>query len=290
MSHYSIVCHSPSSLTAIGREIIHLIMMLSGPADLKIIGSVCVFFRAVLKENPSCWQYARKHLSIPPPPFGAIKYRSKDSPIQLSDVLDCGSSEHALIEYIFCGGCCTVCGCWSSNIPHNFALNWRTCSSACRKKIMSLNSHTLQSFKTAHISRHSGLGWLIGQKSHTGVVYIKTEVVKVKAKAKEVRKMPADLRYSVSHNLSYRAERAIGAFAALETWKPMYLKAVRGVRETNVAFLKTIAHQQQRSVHDLFKCPTLFRISEAFNRDLTLMGHNEWRLIKDVVCQELKAS
>ncbi|KAJ7666596.1 hypothetical protein DFH06DRAFT_248822 [Mycena polygramma] len=61
-----------SHLAGTCPDIILTIMQLSSPADLITLGNVCQRFKSILASNPSCWEYARAGLQIPPPPDGHV--------------------------------------------------------------------------------------------------------------------------------------------------------------------------------------------------------------------------
>ncbi|KAJ7127386.1 hypothetical protein C8R43DRAFT_957835 [Mycena crocata] len=245
---------------------------LSGPADLRKIASVCFLFYSIPKANPSCWYYTRARLSIPLPPLSTIHPKSKQSPLPTSAFRDLATSEKALIEYIFGGANCTVCGVWSLNLPYSFALNWRRSLSLAS----SINAKNLVRIKTSDIPAHPVLLWFMGPEasSEQQFVGIKSEMTAAKVELKTLS--------------SFMTESQMRTFNALECWKPRYLQAVGETRILNLEFLKTVALRQRRAVHKLLKCPTLLRVFNAFNRDLTRMGTNDWRVIKDVVGRELK--
>ncbi|KAJ7127364.1 hypothetical protein C8R43DRAFT_1027759 [Mycena crocata] len=285
------LCPIPSRLTGVGPEIILAILRLSSPADLTAIASVCFLFYSILKENPSCWEYARRKLCIPNPPLGTIQPKCKQSPLRTSTFQDRGTSERALAEYLFGGGNCSVCGVWSVNLPYSFALNWRCCSDPCKLRIFSLNSKNLVRIKTCDVPKQPVLLWLVGPEKQVGREYImmKSDMAAAKAQIRQIRRSnPPAERYYMKSLVSFMSETQMTTFNLLESWRPRYLVAVDQTRALNLKFLKTVALQQRRALRNLLKCPTLLRVFEAFNRDLTAMGSNDWHVIEDVVGRELK--
>ncbi|KAJ7658064.1 hypothetical protein B0H17DRAFT_1213299 [Mycena rosella] len=267
MPQSRILGSSPSYLAAMCPGIILAIMRLSGPADLASIGSVCALFYAILNQNSSCWAYARERLAIPGPPCGAIDWTSNQSPIPISQSYDHGSTERALIAYLFRGGNCT---------PN------------CRERIFSIHFGKLVGIDPKNISKKSAARWLLSHETGSGGVYFKADVALAKATMRELRDSgkPLAERYYACHLSS---EDCMWTFNQLEMWKPEYLEAVKKIKDLNLKFLKPIAEQERRKLGNLLKSPTLLRVFEAFNRDLTRMGSNDWRVIKDVVRRELKA-
>ncbi|KAJ7443325.1 hypothetical protein B0H11DRAFT_2092621 [Mycena galericulata] len=282
--------NSPCRLTSISPELILAIMQLSGPADLKIIASVCRLFYNILKANPSCWTYARKNLSIPMPPvLGTIEFSSTEHPLLITPFRARGTSENALIEYIFGGGTCTVCGVWSSDIPFSFAFNWRTCSKSCFHRISNLNAKNLVRFSAAEIAQHPELKWLVYQEDKSGRSYFRNKVAEARSDIEQqLSSRSPEERAHYNSSASLVAECHMLTFKALERWKERYSKAVVETKEANLDFLKPIAAEKRCSPQNFFKSPTFLRIFRAFNRDLTCMGINDWRVIEETVGRELK--
>ncbi|KAJ7472067.1 hypothetical protein FB451DRAFT_1251816 [Mycena latifolia] len=283
-------CSRPSRLTGTCPEIILAIMKLSGPTDLKSLDSVCSLFKSILETNPSCWAYARERLSILPPPCGTIQWRSNESPLRMTPLIDRATSERAFIDYLFNGGKCKVCGMWSQNLPHSFAFNWRCCSASCRARVFSLHSERLVPMRTFDISQHPQTKWLVCHQTGSKRIYSKTELAGAKASIRDrCRGKPPPEQYYIKTSLAFFTECNIRTFNELESWKLQYLKAVKEMRDLNLMFLKSIAHRENRKLRNLLKCPTLHRVFEAFNRDLTRMGSNDWGVIENVVRREVKS-
>ncbi|KAJ7658072.1 hypothetical protein B0H17DRAFT_1145707 [Mycena rosella] len=200
------------------------------------------------------------------PPYCTINWRSTESPVRTAPLSDLGTAERALIDYIFGGGNCAVCGAWSLELPHSFALNWRSCSARCRKQVynVKIKTKTLVELKASDMSRHPGARWVVCHETafSTGL-YVKSSLASAHAAMKQLcrGKPPLDQCYT---------------FNSLERWKFEYLDAIKDTQALNLLFLKPIARQERRKLGDLLQSPTLLRVFEAFNRDLTVMGYNAY--------------
>ncbi|KAJ7877342.1 hypothetical protein B0H13DRAFT_2668430 [Mycena leptocephala] len=286
MSH--LLNHIPSRLCATCPDIILTILQLSGPADLATLGSTCHLFRSILDANPSCWQYTRATLKIPAPPVGRVgNCRATAGAFELQER---GPSEETYIRYLFGGGTCSVCGRWTAQIPCSLALEFRCCSKKCRSRVLSFHGHLLVKIKPSDLKNHPGIQWLVPHPSPDGHIYYRTDLNAVKQRIKSLGrecKTRDEFNY-VDTLVTEYAECRMATFKDVETWTEDYLRCVRNARQLNLDFLKEIGRKEKQKVHTLLMSPTLQRVFTAFNRDLTRMGMNDWRVIQLTVRRELK--
>ncbi|KAJ7666592.1 hypothetical protein DFH06DRAFT_1184238 [Mycena polygramma] len=272
-----------SHLAGTCPDIILTIMQLSSPADLITLGNVCQRFNSILASNPSCWEYARAGLQIPPPPDGHIG--------QTQAAAGRFEFQKNYIRDLFGGGKCGACGVWTTSLPFSFPLHIWCCSKKCRLNLLNLNDRFLVKIRPSDLDKHPGIDWLVPHRVRDGGIYFRDDLVAAKEKLKSLGrecKTLDDFNY-VDTVVKFRNECCSRTFDALEAWKHEYLKAVADTRTLNLEFLRGIARMEVRKLNTLLKSPTLNRVFMAFNRDLTRLGINDWRVIQTTVRQELKA-
>ncbi|KAJ7127410.1 hypothetical protein C8R43DRAFT_1027962 [Mycena crocata] len=263
-------------------------MKLSGPADLDTLRSVCSVFKTILDANPSIWKYARAPLKIPAPPVGRLGNGVSGGALEL---LQRGDSERNYIMYLFGGGKCTVCGNWTAQLPCSFALGFRCCSKQCRHRVFSLKTQLgLVAIKTGELDRHPGIQWLTPHPAPLGGLYFRADLLAVKQKIQALGRISktSDEFNFTNATATYWAESRCQTFTLLDCWHVEYTKSVASTRAKNLAILRGIARQEKVTLQTLLDSPTLHRIVTAFNRDVTKLGINDWRMIRTAVCQELK--
>ncbi|KAJ7443335.1 hypothetical protein B0H11DRAFT_2092670 [Mycena galericulata] len=290
MPRRNILDRSPSRLAGTCPEIILTVMRLSGPADLKLLASVSPVFKSILDANPSVWKYSRASLMIPAPTAVGRLGRAPavDHDVRISAR---GVTEEMFIDYLFRGGHCSVCGIWTLEFPCSFALDFRCCSKDCRRAVFSVNAKLVVTIKKTDLVQHPGVQWLTPHPVPRGGMYLRADVASAKKRDKAVRracKTHCEFEY-VDDFATYLAECQFQTFESLEQWKPEYLRAVAKTRSENLKFLKTIARAEAKAARLLLASPTLHRIFTAFNRDLTKMCINDWRVIQLQVRRELQA-
>ncbi|KAJ7664454.1 hypothetical protein DFH06DRAFT_1187824 [Mycena polygramma] len=278
-----------SHLAGTCPDIILTIMKLSSPADLITLGNVCHRFKSILASNPSCWEYARASLQVPPPPDGHTgQTQAAAGGFELQKRI---SAEENYIRDLFGGGKCAACGVWTTNLPFSFPLAIWCCSKKCRLNVFNLNDHLLVKIRPSDLDKYPGIDWLVPHRVRDGGIYFRADLVAAKEKLKLLGrecKTRDDFNY-VDTVVKFHNECCSRTFDALEAWKHKYLKAVADTRTQNLEFLRGIGRIEVRKLNTLLKSPTLNRVFMAFNRDLTRMGTNDWRVIQTTVRQELKA-
>ncbi|KAJ7102889.1 hypothetical protein C8R44DRAFT_887615 [Mycena epipterygia] len=161
---------------------------------------------------------------------------------------------------------------------------------SCRQQIFKLHADKLVVIEASDIARHPAVQWLVCHTDRSRRVYLKAEVANTKATMRQLRRTQTAVeRYHFKTLPSFSSECQMQAINELESWKQEYLKAVKQTRDWNLKFLKPIAHKERQKTSRLLDCPTMLRVFKAFNRDLTHMGWNDWRVIEHVVRRELKA-
>ncbi|KAJ7666564.1 hypothetical protein DFH06DRAFT_1383746 [Mycena polygramma] len=257
-----------SHLAGTCPDIILTIMQLSSPADLITLGNVCQRFKSILASNPSCWEYARAGLQIPPPPDGH----------------ECISAEENYIRDLFGGGM------WSVDHEPAFFISSchlvLLCAKKCRLNVFNLNDHLLVKIRPSDLDKYPGIDWLVPHRVRDGAIYFRADLVAAKER---LRLLGRECKTRDDFNYVDTVVKYPNAFDALEAWKHEYLKAVADTRIQNLEFLRGIGRMEVRKVNTLLKSPTLNRVFMAFNRDLTRLGTNDWRVIHTAVRQELKA-
>ncbi|KAJ7485030.1 hypothetical protein B0H11DRAFT_2279312 [Mycena galericulata] len=291
MPRANVIRPGPSHLVGSCPEIILSIMRFSGPADLRIFGSVCSLFKSILHVNPSIWQYARASLKIPAPTALTVRrlVGCADGDVVGSSVR--GSTEENYIEYLFRGGHCTVCGIWTMELPCSFSLDFRCCSTKCRQRVFSVKANLLVTIKTSELDKHPGIKWITPHSVPRGGIYFRSDVAAAEEKMRLLGQ-ESKTRHEfeqVNDFATFWAECRLSSFESLEHWRDNYIAAVGKTRKENLSFLKAIAHTEVKNLHCLLTSPTLNRVFTAFNRDLTKMGINDWRIIQLQVRRELKA-
>ncbi|KAJ7664458.1 hypothetical protein DFH06DRAFT_1470824 [Mycena polygramma] len=276
-----------SRLAGTCPDIILTIMQLSSPAVLITLGNVCQRFKSILASNPSCWEYARAGLQIPPPPDGHVgQTQAAAGGFELQERI---SAEENYIRDLFGGGM------W--RVDHEPAFFFSSChlvllgAKKCRLNVFNLNDDLLVKIKPSDLDKYPGIDWLVPHRVRDGGIYFRADLVAAKEKLKLLGrecKTRDDFNY-VDTVVKFHNECCSRTFDALEAWKHKYLKAVADTRTQNLEFLRGIGRIEVRKLNTLLKSPTLNRVFMAFNRDLTRMGTNDWRVIQTAVRQELKA-
>ncbi|KAJ7664463.1 hypothetical protein DFH06DRAFT_1187871 [Mycena polygramma] len=270
---YHVLKLSPSRLAALCPEIILEIMRVSSPADLRMLRSVSRLFYHILNTHPSCWTHARRAISLPPPPPGLPAWREfTQAPFHFPVQLGRGAIEAAYAGYLFGGGSCTVCGNWSSEIPHSLGLSFRCCSPKCRQLVYVINHKHLLHVRYMDRFDHPGSEWLSHQPTKYGGLFFRSELAAAKKTLEYLRVEATRVEFQFIRE--FRAEACrheMKMVRNLQDWKPNYMDALRDTRDSNITFLKSIALKHRIKVAKLLSSPTLQRVFDAFNRDLTSM-------------------
>ncbi|KAJ7187095.1 hypothetical protein C8R46DRAFT_1058845, partial [Mycena filopes] len=177
------------------------------------------------------------------------------------------------------------------SFPCSFALGFRSCSDDCRKRVFQLKRPLLVKLASPlDLKRYPGVQWLVPHliKDDAGL-YFCADVEAVKNEMATLRKdskSPQEF-HNTNALATVLAQCRLQSFRALGAWIPQYMLRVAHTRRKNIRFLKVIATQHSYKIQTLLMSPTLHRVFMAFNRDLTRMGSNDWRLIASTVMTEL---
>ncbi|KAJ7666587.1 hypothetical protein DFH06DRAFT_1184224, partial [Mycena polygramma] len=221
-----------SRLVGTCPDIILTIMRFSGPTDLTTLAKVCQRFKSILAVNPSCWQYARAGLKIPPPPVGHIGRAQAAA----GELLERGPAEESYIWYLFGGGDCSACGVWTMNLPFSFPLDIRCCSKKCRSNVFRLNDHLLVKIRPSDVHKYPGIDSLVPHRVRDGAIYFRADLVAVKERMKLLGrecKTRDDFNY-LDTVVKHHTECCARTFDALEVRKHEYIKAVADTRRLNM--------------------------------------------------------